>query len=800
MDSKGLKNPADFLVSNSSESTPYIDDQESKKSFIPNNESHPKFGNNHSNVNYPVSQISLTNHMPLLSFKQSASAPISRNPNFQNNRSTVLGGGYQNVFSACSKSFFGNENNLPGLHQKPFPNTSTSTSTNEEITSKRFRDSNDKILLPPLKKFSSPEKSGQHSANVIRIFNECAPLFNLIDIKTFPLILVKVLRYCLNDIPLDEFYNFIYRYPASNNVVHLPVDGIKIDRSVPNESKWVGLEVCRLILQNFQLPNHGYFNTVTIRNHRLLAINFHEILRVFLTIKVIFDSVQIVEDTSGSEGLLTRASIYNAYYIICKKLIRKYPISCNNSELQSNLILCLSQFGKVFRLNFPGLQAERLGKRGQSKFCYRGIRWNELVVDEDIQRLAEMPLPDIVKSFEESQPENPLKPTKPDLKASSPKDFNPLPDPYSQKSLLSGSFSTKKPLYSFVDLSDTFPCADFSLFEWKMRPGLLPQQSPWSKTTMHKTTEALERHGIKILPLINKVQRTRFSEESVDEFLEYLLLQISNSMKSKASTYVHLNLFLVASLLLSQIPFASSDELSSKEQLCTSLKNFLPQLETNFPGISSQDRNNLMAFGKIVTKIISSINLLLAHVTTSLARRIISVMRHESQEVADCEEEKARLIYRVVFIACNALNWEFFEASVRKDSRYQANFIKNITNRYIQFTRELECQSEIPGFMIEKRQEKANYQLPLQIFSELTRIFHELFLSDPFVLQLPIKLIELLINKTMNEFQTASFNEIVNLDHGLSREIFKTWWVYSTAVQEHMSIISEVAALSRRVS
>lgn len=768
MDRENLKVPADFLVVNTSEQRPHNKGQQGNKPFIRNIGYQPNVKSDTSNMNLPVSQTFSTTGKALQTF----------------NQPPLLSSNHGDAY----------ESNLSGFHIKLFSNTSTSVPIHEGMSRKT-----DKNSLPSIHS-SVPQACCQNSANVIRIYNACAPLFNFIDKKSFATILVKALRYCLNDIPLDDFYNFIYRFPASSNVVYPPIDGITIDKSVPNDAKWVGLEVCRLILQKFHQPYSSSFDTVAIKSLQLVSMNFHEILRVFLTIKVIFDSVQIVQDTSESEGLLSRASIYSAYYIICKKLIRKYPISSNNSELQSNLILCLSQFGKVFRLNFPGLQAERLGKRGQSKFCYRGIRWNNLVVDEDIQRLAEIPLADIAKIFKESQPENPLKPTNPYLEASFSKDLDHPSNPFSQKTLLSGSVATTKPLYSFVELSDTFPCADFSLFEWKMRPGLLPQQSPWSKTTMQKSTEALERHGIKILPLIKNVQRTRFSEESVDEFLEYLLLQIRTSMKSMTSTYVYLNLFLVASLLLSQIPFASSDELNSKEQLCTCLKNFLIQLEINFPGISSLDRNNLMAFGKIVRKIISSINLLLAHVTTSLARRIISVMRHESQDLAEGEEEKAKIIYRVVFIACNALNWEFFEASVRKDSRYQASFIQSITNRYIHFTRELECQSEIPGFMIEKRQEQANYQLPLQIFSELTRIFHRLFLSDPFVLQLPIKLIELLINKTMNEFQTASFHELVHLDHGLSKEISKTWWVYSTAVQEHMSIISEVAALSGRVS
>ncbi|XP_075418117.1 DNA-binding protein RFX5 [Tenrec ecaudatus] len=67
-----------------------------------------------------------------------------------------------------------------------------------------------------------------------------------------------------------------------------------------------------------------------------------------------------------TDTCLPKQSVYDAYRKYCESLAGCRPLSTAN-------------FGKIIREIFPDIKARRLGGRGQSKYCYSGIRRKTLV-------------------------------------------------------------------------------------------------------------------------------------------------------------------------------------------------------------------------------------------------------------------------------------------------------------------------------------------------------------------------------------------------------------------------------------
>lgn len=67
-----------------------------------------------------------------------------------------------------------------------------------------------------------------------------------------------------------------------------------------------------------------------------------------------------------ADTCLPKQSVYDAYRKYCESLACRRPLSTAN-------------FGKIIREIFPDIKARRLGGRGQSKYCYSGIRRKTLV-------------------------------------------------------------------------------------------------------------------------------------------------------------------------------------------------------------------------------------------------------------------------------------------------------------------------------------------------------------------------------------------------------------------------------------
>lgn len=648
------------------------------------------------------------------------------------------------------------------------------------------------------------------STESIQNFLQFVPCFNQTNAKTLPDLVVKVLRVCLPHIPLDDFFNSLSNFSTLMGVAGPPTYETKIDGAQLTESTPKSLELCCLVLETFRNPNfvRDSFNNILVNNPLLITINFDEVIRTFLAIKVIFDTIRIAE-TNLSDFHIPRISVYKAYYIVCKRLMHNYSTSKEGPETQKNLILTHPQFGKLMKFAFPNLTEKRLGKRNQSTFHYVGIIWNNLVIREDIKLLLELSIPDIENlqtpgTRIQKEEENEKKGI--DSRPVVPVINKPTLDSKLNQNLM---LPHRKPLYSFVYLSNTLIVSNCFLRLWEFSPGMIPQQSPWSEATMWKSVGALKYYGIDILPLVFMVPTAEFSNEIMESFLEQTLLMIHLLISSSLPDETFLHVFIVVSLLIAPVAFSSNKEVTfeDKELLRTSLTNFVTRLEYNLVGISLVKLNNIMGFTKIIRKMIGCNNSLLSRVVTPLVKDVIRIMGGGAQMAGGTEQALAmeqgmiKVIQHATITACNALSWKFVETHLNGSSSEREWIILKITKRYMEFSKTLlKRVSEIPNSMINDDFDQPTCDLPYRIFSELVQALHTVFMFDPLVLRLPIKLVELIVTSITNEFQKINFQSFGSLDHDLSKEIFKTWWVYSTAIQDYMSTISEIVALSLRVS
>lgn len=214
--------------------------------------------------------------------------------------------------------------------------------------------------------------------------------------------LLDILHKIQNQIPLDEFYNILYN---SEDVLNKLGQVEKIDETVyalPNVVNTSSYTIS-LVLGVFKNPQSlgTFVANINPSEVKLTSVNYHELLRTFLAVKILSDIlIQLPESSVELDHTIPRLSIYKTYYIICQKLISLYPSSSNTVSEQQKIILGQSKLGKLIKLVYPNLRIKRLGSRGESKYNYLGVVWNDQIVHEDTRQLCENnELPDLTNYF-----------------------------------------------------------------------------------------------------------------------------------------------------------------------------------------------------------------------------------------------------------------------------------------------------------------------------------------------------------------------------------------------------------------
>lgn len=628
-------------------------------------------------------------------------------------------------------------------------------------------------------------------------YRDFVPLFSTINGNNFKELLAAALSACLHQFSLDDFFNLVYNLKKPGQASST-IDDLNINRSKQADSRLEGLKFCHLILETFRKPSYGWCSPHMIQNLLGSSAKFQEICKNFLAMKIIFDSVTVIDDSPIDIYYLSRVSVYKAYYIICKKLTQKYSINPNSADLAPNLILSQSQLGKIFKLCFPRVSAKRLGKNSGSAYHYQGVIWNDLVIDQEMKRLIDLSLLDVQYTFRNSHDGTAKKRSKSEITCL-PREVKKLAtEAVSNTQIL--RLSNKKPIYSFVYLSSTYCVSDCLPRSLQKIAGHVPRQSEWAKRLMLNSVKAL-KPKIDVGPLICKITATKYCAETVDSFLEDVLQMIRYLMENFSPEEECLHLYLVVLTLIFPMAFSSEKEMSNRQKvhLRKSLSNFVTRLEA-FPMSLSFDCN-LRCFTQIIKKMINFNTLILSRYRTSSTKSIIKAMIGDSRVKLSSDENLfGDIILREAAKACNAFNWEFLDENLEKGTTPE-KVLQDIVHAYMKLTRNgSENVLRIPQFMSYEDLESPMYDLLYYIFEGMVKSFHEVFLIQKSMLQLPMKLLGPFLSSITTEFQNLNFRLYPDREQELSREIFRAWWVQSSAVQEYTDILSEITALSMRLS
>ncbi|GEQ70414.1 hypothetical protein JCM33374_g4091 [Metschnikowia sp. JCM 33374] len=611
---------------------------------------------------------------------------------------------------------------------------------------------------------------------------------------------------------MDDLYNLFY----NEKTPELPS---RCDD--PGGLRKKELRLCHLVVETFQNTKLPESVSATGLQTRLpSAVNFHEFLRTFLAVKILSETLERVDIfASPGQESVPRISIYKVYYILCQKLISKYPNVSDSLSLQQNIILGHSKLGKLLRLVFPDLPMKRLGRRGESRPHYLGIKWNEAIVGEEILRLIDLEVPAIQDTFNDSRKyRNTLVQRRKlrsctkeirEQKQHHTEKESRSKDEQKPKSAVESHSAYQKPVYSFVTFSCKYPSFDCSPRVWKSMRNSTSQQSKWAKDTMNHSSSFLKRHHVDLDPLIENFHRGIYSDNSASGLSNTMVGALKTLVASSACTEAYMHLYLAILLLVFPVILASDQDVTVtlKAQLQESIQNCIAKMDGESSSLAKVDKDNLKTYTGVLGKMIR-----LSEMTNTKVRGISPehVLEEISKDVTDAGRSSLGIkstplsldgrYLRVAILAFNAYGFDINEGNRGERKSTTDAAMLAISRKFTHATKAFsEKIQDIPIWAKFNGLTGVAPTIPHQMFTIGVEIFHVTSLMDATVAKLPIPMLNMMLAQILNEVQTSSFEEFRNRDSGLSTEVFKSWWVFSIMFQEYLGIMGEVVALSQRL-
>ncbi|GEQ68301.1 hypothetical protein JCM33374_g1969 [Metschnikowia sp. JCM 33374] len=624
-------------------------------------------------------------------------------------------------------------------------------------------------------------------------FTRLLPSLKTAHSGNFGTFLIEVLKETHDHVPLQDFYCMLYTNDSQEYI--RTMEAKATDVTYPYGQKTLtGIKLQHLVLESFKSPDT--FQNGLLKPSPLSSVNLHEFLRTFLAMKILFGSVKKVDDPLQT---LPRLSIYKAYYIICQKLLLKYPDVSNNSGSLQYHILGQPKIGMLTKLIFPAMMWKRLGRRGQSKVHYIGLTWNESMVDHGIIGLVDHDLAQLSEYFKsKSQLARRNRITR--LKDSEKNQeicyqMNQPPMVW-----------LVKPLYTFVDLTSKYPSGDCSPRTWNATQNVVPPPSEWAKGTMERSVVILKCYGVNLDPLIANIFKVVFSGDDQSIIMDTVIYSIAVLLDGSCPQATFLHLYLAIILLIFPVIVASDQEVSTfaKQQLRASVKNCVTKLEDDFSMLTCLDEPSLTTFIQVLRKMTHISEMTSSRSSSSHAEGVFKEMAHDikslTSNVSECGDMSRceELFTKGTINAFNAYSYELMANSLIASEMANVTNINNIGKAFQKVA--LVATQAMSSTTSGVTDAELYNDVPYQLFHRSAKRFHEVTLSFPEISQLPIPVITSIISYYTNEMHQVSFGEFARRGPDLSKETFKCWWIYSALCQEYMGVISEVVALSQALA
>ncbi|GEQ67642.1 hypothetical protein JCM33374_g1307 [Metschnikowia sp. JCM 33374] len=481
--------------------------------------------------------------------------------------------------------------------------------------------------------------------------------------------------------------------------------------------------------------------------------------------------------------------------------------SAGVSNLSSqSLILGQSPFGKLTNIVFPNLVTKRLGKRGNSKYNYVGITWDTAMVGEEILELLEHELPQIRDHFNKnSQSRDSDKHT--DIVQ--PRKAN-IPTLVENNLAVSPLTTWKKPSHTFVDLSHKFPRINCSPRIWETTPNTVPRQSTWAQDHMERSLAALKLYHINLEPLIHNFNAGNFSDDHNDSLSNsvFRALVILHSASAPQKAYLHL--YLIILVMIFPVVLASNTEVypPAKTQFQYSVQSCIAKLESESANLFGVDETTLSTFIWILRKMVNVNDMTSCVIQAQYTEKILNEMTVQLEialtkppdEFADRSPLES-LYIKSIITSMNSYNFQFAEDSSTASENNMIDSIDSLARLFKNTA--LKSKGEMSVLPQEARSQGLKHvsqDVPYQVFKIALRNFHEVTLTKPLILNLPMAVFTCIIHNFTNWVQCTSLNDFQKGDTEFAKECFKCCWVFSSMHHEYMRLISEVVALGETLS
>ncbi|GEQ70709.1 hypothetical protein JCM33374_g4388 [Metschnikowia sp. JCM 33374] len=515
-------------------------------------------------------------------------------------------------------------------------------------------------------------------------------------------------------------------------------------------------------------------------------VNFHEILRCFLAIKIIFSSIKKSEGSSLGQSAIPRGSVYKVYVILCQRLLQS---SSNVSKYTAeSLVLGHSAFGKLTNLIHPDHVTRRLGKRGNSKYHYIGLTWNRATVDDDTLQLAELEVQKIRQHSKKCLPIS-------DNKHNQNKGAE---DPLTKPRELSETSSRRDISTTLTNGGQTF-----------ITPNCIPQQSKWAKDNTERSLVVLRDYGVELSPLITNFNSGCFSHENPDSLPKSVYHAMLKLQAASASREIYLHLYFIIMVMILPVVIASDTEVGA-----TSKHHFRQAVNTCVAIIES-DINNLSIIDEPSLKIFLAILKKMAHLSEMSSCKIKTPYTHSILEEVITRLEFAvakepndftnlssieTMYIRSIMVSMNAYNFNVVEPD-EVNSDAVADSISSLASLLRQTA--IKSKGEIQKIPHLKEEQGTDYMaqdIPHKVLHIVLKNFHEVTLSKPLFLKLPMAIFTSILSGYGNWIQTDSLTNFKKVDADFAKEGFRFSWFFSSMYHEYIKILSEVVALNETLT
>lgn len=623
---------------------------------------------------------------------------------------------------------------------------------------------------------------------------------------------------------LDDFYNVLYNYEGFKSLSGSADDGTKIDKTKYTNSQEIqdAIEIIHSVLDIFRSPELllEHYPSIDISSLKIGAVNFHELLRSFLAIKVLHHALIQQSPSAEEPSTIPRVNIYKAYYILCQKLILRYPSASNSTSLQQKIILGQSKLGKLIKLVFPNLLSKRLGRRGKSKYNYLGLCWNSHVVNDEVIKLCEVDVDKLGEVFKiQKRPSDSLR-----SKSSTLRRHSSVHRP-----LLSQGHSDSLSLFlyenfpnqrvrassSFINPNIFYPVHDFSMqFLLDDKPG----QNNWYNEARAKSWQALEdegfdAEGIRMLICEPSLVSEEFADslDGLSDILFSWLTQIEPS-----DTNIHLHFFMVILLELLFVLFQKDRALDSQKQrkLALNTEKIFLRIKTEIKQLDAEivEKFDINPFLGVLSRLLHVCQLLTSFFKTDIHTYILKEMQDDvirvitSKITQDSLFEIHQLLVDTVFAVLTANNYLPQMRGVPLDVG-GAEVVNDLVN-VVESIVERDLTTFVESFMsnlrldADKTFDGSTNDMQIDVVYAVLKIV-DAILTEDIILRFPIMVVQQLyagLTTQMLKFVYLTHMSMKDDNRPQGNPTFRLWYVLQSFIQEFLNILGELVALRHKLS